>query len=177
MPAPTFTQRGTSMSAVTRGAAGAFAAAVLAAGAVAVTPAASAVTVSGTPQVAWTGRNVHVSPDGSKAFILGKYRCDGGQEGTHLWAAVKQGNITPEDPSSETPGNVITGWYDTNWNFSEANPAGLTVDCDGHWHATRFVVKNVTGTLTDGPAVVQFCLFDNHDGFAFDYSWADVRVP
>ena len=157
-----------------KGAAGIFAAAVTAAGAIAAAPAASAVTVSGTPQVAWTNRNVHVSPDGSMAWILGKYRCDGGQEGTHLWAAVKQGTVTPKDPSSET--NTITGWYDTNWNF-ENDPAGLTVKCDGHWHATRFVVKPVEGKLHDGRAVVQFCLFDNHGGFAFDYSWVTVRVP
>jgi len=42
----------------------------------------------------------------------------------------------------------------------------------------------VFGDLTDGPAFVQFCLFDNTStddnfphGFVFDYSWKPVRVP
>ena len=133
------------------------------------------------PQVAWTGSNVHVSPDGSKAYILGKYRCYGGRVGTHLWVSVKQGpNLSEPDHTSSSDAEA---WYDTNWNF-EQDPAGLTVDCDGHWHVTRYTLKQVFGTLHDGPAFVQFCLFDNTStdenfpqGFVFDYSWKTVRVP
>ena len=133
------------------------------------------------PQVAWTGANIHVSPDGSKAFILGKYRCYGGETGTHLWVSVKQGpGLSEPDHTSSADADA---WYDTNWNF-ENDPAGLTVDCDGHWHVTRYTLKRVFGDLTDGPAFVQFCLFDNTStddnfpqGFVFDYSWKPVLVP
>lgn len=133
------------------------------------------------PQVAWTGKNIHVSPDGSEAFIIGKYRCWGGRAGTHLWVSVKQG------PGLSEPDHTGSGdaeaWFDTNWNF-ENSEAGLTVACDGHWHVTRYTLKREFGDLHDGTAYVQFCLFDhtgNEDnfpqGFAYDYSWKTVRVP
>ena len=133
------------------------------------------------PQVAWVGRNVHVSPDGSKAFVVGKYRCYGGREGSHLWVSVKQGpDISEPD---QTGSSYAEAWYDTNWNFEES-PAGLTVDCDGHWHVARITMKQVFGELVDGPGYVQFCLFDNTStetnfpqGFAQDYGFRSVRVP
>ena len=129
------------------------------------------------PQVAWTGMNVHVSPDGTTAYINGKYKCSGGEEGTHLWVSVKQGDgISPENTSSED----ADAWFDTNWNFGESE-AGLTVDCDGHWHVSRVELRQVFGELHDGIAFIQFCLFDStgseETGFAFDYSWKQVRVP
>ena len=128
------------------------------------------------PEVAWTGLNIHVAPDGSAAYINGKYKCDGGEEGTHLWVAVKQGDVSIENTSSAN----ADAYYDTNWNFGESE-AGLTVDCDGHWHVTRYELRQVFGELTDGPALVQFCLFDSsgseETGFMFDYSWKTVRVP
>lgn len=132
---------------------------------------------AGEPQVAWTGVNIHVAKDGSAAWINGKYKCDGGREGTHLWVSVKQGaNVDPEHTSSSD----ADAWYDTNWNFGESE-AGLTVDCDGHWHVSRVELRQEFGQLHDGIAFVQFCLFDSsgseEEGFAFDYSWKQVRVP
>ena len=130
------------------------------------------------PQVAWTGMNINVSPDGSAAYINGKYKCDGGEEGSHLWVSVKQGENIDADHTSSSDADA---WYDTNWNFSESNPAGLTVDCDGHWHVARYELRQVFGDLQDGIAFVQFCLFDSsgseESGFKFDYSWKQVRVP
>ena len=132
------------------------------------------------PQVAWTGRTIHVSPDGSEAYILGKYKCYGGEAGTHLWVSVKQG---PGLDADHTSSSDAAAWYDTNWNFSESDPDGLNVDCDGHWHVTRYTLKPEFGQLVDGTAFVQFCLFDSTgneenfpQGFAFDYSWKPVRV-
>lgn len=132
------------------------------------------------PQVAWTGMNINVAPDGSAAYIDGKYRCYGGEAGTHLWVSVKQGpNLDDEHTSS----GDADAWYDTNWMFSESDPDGLNVDCDGHWHVTRYTLKPEFGELHDGIAYVQFCLFDSTGneenfptGFAFDYSWKTVRV-
>ena len=129
------------------------------------------------PQVAWTGMNINVAPDGSAAYINGKYKCYGGEAGTHLWVSVKQGDgLDFDHTSSEDPAVDLTAWYDTNWNF-EQSESGLTVDCDGQWHVTRYELRQVFGELQDGPALVQFCLFDNSDGFQFDYSWKTVRVP
>ena len=133
------------------------------------------------PQVAWVGKNVHVSPDGSKAFVIGKFKCFGGQTGTHLWVSVKQGPRLSEP--DHTGSSYADAWYDTNWNF-EQSEAGLTVDCDGHWHVARITMKQVFGELHDGPAYVQFCLFDNTStetnfpqGFAQDYGFRKVFVP
>ena len=130
------------------------------------------------PQVAWTGANIIVSPHGS-AYLQGKYKCYGGEEGTHLWVSVKQGPRLSEP--DQTGSSYADAWYDTNWNF-ENSEAGLTVDCDGHWHVTRYELKQVFGELHDGPAFVQFCLFDStssensEEGFIFDYSWKPVKV-
>jgi hypothetical protein len=133
------------------------------------------------PQVAWTGTTINVSADGSEAYVLGKYQCYGGEANTHLWVSVKQGPRLSEP--DQTGSSYADAWYDTNWNF-ENSEAGLTVDCDGHWHVTRYTLKQVFGELVDGTAFVQFCLFDSTgneenfpQGFAFDYSWKPVLVP
>jgi hypothetical protein len=134
------------------------------------------------PEVSWTGVNINVAPDGSAAYINGKYRCFGGEENTHLWVSVKQGpNLSEPD---QTGSGYADAWYDTNWMYSESDPDGLNVDCDGHWHVTRYTLKPEFGQLVDGTAFVQFCLFDSTgneenfpQGFAFDYSWKTVRVP
>jgi hypothetical protein len=142
------------------------------------TPTSAAEYVS--PQVAWTGVNINVSPDGSTAYINGKYNCVGGRTGTHLWVSVKQGPGLDDEHTSSSDADA---WYDTNWNF-ENSETGLTVDCDGHWHVTRYELRQEFGELVDGTAFVQFCLFDNTStddnfpqGFVFDYSWKTVRVP
>jgi hypothetical protein len=171
------------MSTLTKFAAAAVSAGVVATSALMAGPAQAKKVDYAQPQVAFTGKNVQVSPDGSKAFVLGKYRCWGGSTGSHLWVSVKQG---PDlDLGEHSSSSYAESWYDTNWNYSEANPAGLTADCDGHWHATRVVLKQVEGwdELTDGPALVQFCLYDSKftgdesKSFAFDYRFSTVRVP
>ena len=114
------------------------------------------------PEVAWVNTNVVVSADSSEATVLGKYRCSGGEEGTHLWVSVKQGpGIYPGHTSSQ----YADAWYDTNYHYAE-DPAGLTVDCDGKWHAERITVKRVFGDLAKGAAYVQWCMFDSSGGYA-----------
>jgi hypothetical protein len=115
------------------------------------------------PEVAWVNTNVVVSADRSEATVLGKYRCSGGEEGTHLWVSVKQG---PGIYAGHTSSSYADAWYDTNYNFTEDNPAGLTVDCDSKWHAERITVKRVFGDLTRGAAYVQWCMFDSSGAYA-----------
>ena len=114
------------------------------------------------PEVAWVNTNVVVSADRSEATVLGKYRCSGGEEGTHLWVSVKQG---PGIQPGHTSSTDAAAWYDTNYTYTE-DPAGLTVDCDGKWHTERITVKSVFGQLTRGEAYVQWCMFDSTGGYA-----------
>jgi hypothetical protein len=94
---------------------------------------------------------------------------------------VKQGpNISEPDHTSSSDADA---WYDTNWNFQNSD-AGLTVDCDGQWHVERVVLKPEFGQLQDGPAYVQWCLFDSTSseenfpkGFGYNYGFREVRVP
>ena len=124
-------------------------------------PAMAAPTTSA-PEVAWVNTNVVVSADRSEATVLGKYRCSGGEEGTHLWVSVKQGpGIYPGHTSS----SFADAWYDTNFHHQDSH-AGLTVDCDGKWHAERITVKAVFGELTRGAAYVQWCMFDSSGAYA-----------
>lgn len=151
--------------------------------ALSVAPATAAPVDYAPPEVSWTGSTVHLAPDGSAAYVLGKYRCYGGEEGTHLWVSVKQGEaLSPENTSSQ----FADAWYDTNYMFEES-PAGLTVDCDGRWHTTRYELRPSTwgdfGDFHDGEVLVQFCLFDSTatedgaEGFAFDYAMTPIYVP
>ena len=133
---------------------------------------ASAAAAVGEPEVAWVNDNVFLSADGSSATVLGKYRCSGGQAGSHLWVSVKQGpGIDAEHTSSE----FASAWYDTNYYFGQ-DPAGMTLDCDGKWHVSRITVKPVFGTLSTGSAYVQWCLYDSVGGFAGPSSFLTVRA-
>ena len=136
------------------------------------------------PEIAWVGR--HVVANGRDAYIQAKFRCWGGETGTHLWASVKQGG---PDPTAEGSGMTSDAWYDTNYQYAN-DPAGQTIQCDGRWHVNRFVVKLVdhpfgtdfvSGKLQKGAAWVQFCVFDSSatddnfpTGFASDSSWKTV---
>ena len=133
---------------------------------------ASATPATGQPEVAWMNKNVILSADQSSATVLGKYRCSGGQVGTHLWVSVKQG---PALDAEHTTSEFATAWYDTNYNYAN-DPAGLTVDCDGKWHVSRITVKPVFGTLSTGSAYVQWCLYDSVGGFAGPSSFLTVRA-
>ncbi|HET7682676.1 MAG TPA: hypothetical protein VFK34_03295 [Marmoricola sp.] len=111
------------------------------------------------PEVSFVHQNVIVTgAHQDEATVLAKYRCYGGEEGTHLWVSVKQGDNLEAEGSSQW----ATSWYDTNYQWAE-NPAGQTIDCDGRWHATRFTVKRVEGwgELERGSAWVQFCVYDS----------------
>lgn len=126
------------------------------------------------PEVAFVHDNVVVSADRAEATVLAKYRCFGGEEGTHLWVSIKQGGEDLEGPGSSARARA---WYDTNYQYAE-DPAGQTLPCDGRWHATRFTVKLVEGKelLERGSAWVQFCAFDNRGNLASVNSWKPVRV-
>jgi hypothetical protein len=126
------------------------------------------------PEVAWTQDNVVVGADRAEATVLAKYRCHGGEEGTHLWVSVKQDGENLEGEGSSARARA---WYDTNYQYAE-NPAGQTIACDGRWHATRFTVKLVDGKglLEPGSAWVQFCAFDNRGNMASVNGWKSVRV-
>lgn len=126
------------------------------------------------PEVSFVGDNVVVSADRAEATVLAKYRCFGGEEGTHLWVSVKQDG---EDLEGEGSSARARAWYDTNYQYAE-DPAGLTIACDGRWHATQFVVKQVEGKdqLARRTAWVQFCAFDNRGNMASVNGWKSVRV-
>lgn len=126
------------------------------------------------PEVAFVHDDVVVAADRAEASVLARFRCFGGEEGTHLWVSVKQGG---EDLEGEGSGGRSRAWYDTNFRWAE-DPAGQTLDCDGHWHATRFTVKRVDGKglLERGSAYVQFCAFDNRGNLASVNGWKTVRV-
>lgn len=126
------------------------------------------------PEVEFVHQNVVVTgADKGSATVLAKYRCWGGEVGTHLWVSIKQGENLEAPGSSEW----ATSWYDTNYQWAE-NPAGQTIDCDGKWHATRFTVKRVDGwgQLEKGSAWVQFCVYDNHGGTGSVNGYKTVRV-
>jgi hypothetical protein len=126
------------------------------------------------PEVAFVGDNGVVSANGAEATVLAKYRCYGGEEGTHLWVSVKQDG---EDLEGEGSSARARAWYDTNHQYAE-DPAGQTIACDGRWHATRFTVKLVDGwgELARRTAYVQFCAFDNRGTLASVNGWKSVRV-
>jgi hypothetical protein len=126
------------------------------------------------PEVAFVGANVVVAANGAEADVLAKYRCFGGEEGTHLWVSVKQDGV---DLPGEGSSARARAWYDTNYQYAE-DPAGQTIACDGRWHATLFTVKQVEGkeALARRTAWVQFCAFDNRGNMASVNGWKSVRV-
>lgn len=137
------------------------------------------------PAVEWVSPVVHANAASGAAVVHAKYRCYGGNEGTHLYIGVKQG---PEvNATDHTSSQYARTFYSTNWN---ADGPGLSLNCDGVSHNTSFVVKpdpywgGAAGApaLSTGQAFVQFCIFDStavgesdlSQGFAFDYSMRKV---
>jgi hypothetical protein len=134
------------------------------------------------PQVALV---VHARASGGKASVRAVYRCWGGNEGTHLWVSLKQGGgirgkSAHQLSKMEGTSKIARAWYDTN----VVNPRKVTINCNGRWHVHRYTVKREKGTLRDGRAFLQFCLFDSHSdptgkdlskGFAYKYKLLHVH--
>jgi hypothetical protein len=139
------------------------------------------------PRVAWV-HNVKATAD--SATLTAKYRCWGGNEGTHLWVSLKQGGgiSGPADELAQQEGTSLlaASWYDSH-------PEGVV--CNGKWQIQRFTVYREMGIpdyhpdpwqpLTKGPAFLQFCLFDStadptgvdlSHGFGYLYSYVAVKT-
>ena len=136
------------------------------------------------PQVAWV-HNVKATAD--SATLIAKYRCWGGNEGTHLWVSLKQGGgiSGPADELAAQEGTsaIAASWYDSH-------PEGVV--CNGTWQIQQFTVYREMGipgyhpeaweSLVAGPAFLQFCLFDStatedlSRGFGYLYSYVPVKT-
>ncbi|MDQ1724259.1 MAG: hypothetical protein QOG52_1287 [Frankiaceae bacterium] len=138
------------------------------------------------PQVAW----VHdVKATNDSATLIAKYRCYGGNDGTHLWVSLKQGGGITGSPTDlaamQGTSMLARSWYDSH-------PEGVV--CDGHWQIQMFTVFREMGfpdsphpqpwePLMVGDAFLQFCLFDNtadpegvdlSHGFGYLYKYVHV---
>jgi hypothetical protein len=142
------------------------------------------------PEVAWV-HHVDAGPD--SATLLAKYRCWGGNEGTHLWVSLKQGGGIKGDPNAlaqqEGTSTLADAWYDSH-------PEGVVV-CNAKWQVQEFTVnrelanpKNTAhpgdwNSLKKGHAFLQFCLFDSTGnpmgadptkGFGYLYQYVGVHT-
>jgi hypothetical protein len=130
------------------------------------TPAASAAPA---PEPVVIVKRVTLSSGGTVAEIIAKYKCAGGDSGTHLWVSVKQGG---PDPTAGNSGSTVTSWYDSHPEHQ--------IHCDGQWHTHRFVANlhsdKVKATFAD-PGWMQFCLFDNTGQLGYDYEWMQLQHP
>jgi hypothetical protein len=134
------------------------------------------------PQVAFVG---HAHAHRGTATVMAVYRCWGGNRGTHLWVSLKQGGgiagkTAKELSQMEGTSQIARAWYDTN----PVRPSKVTIDCDGTWKVHRYLLRREKGTLRNGSAFLQFCLFDSHSdptgqdlskGFAYKYELLRVR--
>jgi hypothetical protein len=139
------------------------------------TPAASAAAYQA-PVVQWA-HNVHVS--GDTATVQAKYKCYGGNVGTHLWVSLKQGDrisalTIDELVNMEGTSAIADAWYDSH---PGEDPGTVGITCNGQWQVQTFTVHAEFGTLNaHEKAFLQFCLFDNTatdsnfpQGFAYAY--------
>ena len=134
------------------------------------------------PQVAW----VHQAKvKGDRATVKAKYRCWGGNEGTHVWVSLKQGgkiNDYTAQELSEMEGTsaLARAWYDTNPPHADQSTVYLV--CNGKWQVQKYTLGRVEGKgrLHRGRAFLQFCLFDSKatedlsHGFAYEYTFMKV---
>lgn len=137
------------------------------------------------PVVPFVAPIVFASTSLGQATVYASYRCFGGNVGTHLFIAVKQGPKV--NATTHTSSEFAKTFYSTNYN---SDGPGLTVNCDGIPHFAAFVLEpdpywakagDNPPPLKIGPAFVQFCLFDSTNtgendpnGFAFNYSMRTV---
>lgn len=112
---------------------------------------------SAEPEVLYVATVVVLYPhEPDVAYIVGVYRCSGG-EPIHLGVSAKQGG---PDPSAEGGGITADAWYDTN--VLEAPP----VVCDGSYRVAFVPIGRHMDQdrLTSGQAWVQSCLVDEDSG-------------
>ncbi len=169
------------MKITTRSLAVAAATVALAASAAVSAGTASATVSYAQPQVQWVGDIVNAPAHTHTAIVRGRYKCYGGNSATHLYIGVKQGPRV--NATTHTSSEFARAFYSTNWN---ADGPGLSLNCDGHSHKQAFLLKPQPGfeqkqILRNGPAFVQFCIFDSTwtpqndpSGFAFDYSMRTI---
>ena len=113
------------------------------------------------PSAGYAGGVVVASDGGNAAVVRVVYTCTTDVSPlNHLFVAVKQGpNVSPQHPSSD---DTTAAFLSTNWN-SDSGPNALK--CDGKRHVQQIVVKpQGYGPLTNGPALVQICVYDNVTG-------------
>lgn len=134
------------------------------------------------PVVQWVGDVVQAPVGTHTAIVRAQYRCFGG-EPTHLYIGLKQGPRVND--TTHTTSDYARAFYSTNYN---ADGPSLSLNCDGQSHKRAFTLRPQPGfeqkaPLRDGPAFVQFCIFDStnsgaegdENGFAFDYSMKTVQ--
>jgi hypothetical protein len=134
------------------------------------------------PEVAWVHQ---AKAKGDRATVLAKYRCWGGNEGTHVWVSLKQGgkiNDYTAQELSEMEGTsaLARAWYDTN--PPQADQSTVYLICNGRWQVQKYTLGRVEGKgrLHRGRAFLQFCLFDSKatedlsHGFAYEYKFIKV---
>jgi hypothetical protein len=141
------------------------------------------------PEVAWV-HDVDAGPN--SATLHAKYRCWGGNVGTHLWVSLKQGGGIKGDPNAlaqqEGTSAMANAWYDSH---------PTRVICNGTWQLQKFTVNRELANpqnpshpaawkpLKNGPAFLQFCLFDStadptgadpNKGFGYLYEYVPVQI-
>jgi hypothetical protein len=132
------------------------------------------------PVVQHVSSVVYAHTHSGRAVVRARYRCSGGNVGTHLFIGVKQGRKV--NATTHTSSDFARTFYSTNWN---SDGPGLSLICNGKSHSAKFVVKpdpfwkhaKTAPPLHSGRAFVQFCIFDSTNkgdddpnSFAFDYS-------
>ena len=140
------------------------------------------------PEVAWVYK-AYIHKNMSSAAVLAKYRCWGGDTGTHLWVSLKQGPkisaMTPEElVNAEGTSALARNYYDSH---PGDDPGTTGIHCNGEWQVQRFTVHKQKGQLRPGRAWLQFCLFDStadsgpdadlSHGFAYSYKFMKVHAP
>lgn len=94
------------------------------------------------------------------AEVMARYTCTGTADQLHLWVSVKQSADRTANPILATEGSsqVSVAWSQSHTGV---------LNCDGMNHVASFTVDQTEqgfGTLANGDAWVQFCLFDATTG-------------
>ena len=134
------------------------------------------------PQIAYVN---HARIKGDHVNVRAKYRCWGGNNGTHVWVSLKQGpkiNALSAKKLANMEGTsaLAKAWYDTN----NTDPQKVFIVCNGNWQKQLFRLTKQKGTIKKGRAFLQFCLFDSHSdptgqdlskGFAYEYKKITIK--